>query len=162
MSDTNLLAGFGGLTVVGRQFKHTREHLTVADAVLISVEKEIIDGHGRVEAAKQLGLRRFPTVRLSRPGARIESYFELGQHRRHRSNLWEYAGGSSFHAGRAEELAMHPTGKPVGLLAIAIRGVSPAMARKSKIQNNGSLLKRGNAHDGCYRRTSNACAQTSF
>ncbi len=65
MSDTNALAGFGGLTVVGRQFKHTREDLTVANAVLISDEKKIIDGHGRVEAAKQLVLRQFPTVRLS-------------------------------------------------------------------------------------------------
>jgi hypothetical protein len=31
--------------------------------------------------------------------------FELGQHGRHRSNLWQYAGGNSFHNGRAEELA---------------------------------------------------------
>ena len=50
--------------------------------------------------------------------------FELGQHGRHRSNLWEYAGGNSFHADRAEELAMHPTCKPVALLADAIRDVS--------------------------------------
>jgi DNA modification methylase len=50
--------------------------------------------------------------------------FELGQHGRHRSNLWEYAGGNSFRAGRAEELAMHPSCKPVALLADAIRDVS--------------------------------------
>jgi DNA modification methylase len=50
--------------------------------------------------------------------------FELGQHGRHRSNLWEYAGGNSFHEGRAEELEMHPTCKPVALLAEAIRDVS--------------------------------------
>ena len=50
--------------------------------------------------------------------------FELGQHGRHRSNLWEYAGGNSFHEGRAEELGMHPTCKPVALLADAIRDVS--------------------------------------
>jgi DNA modification methylase len=50
--------------------------------------------------------------------------FELGQHGRHRSNLWSYAGGGSIHAGRAEELAMHPTCKPAALLADAIRDVS--------------------------------------
>ena len=50
--------------------------------------------------------------------------FELGQHGRHRSNLWGYAGGSSFHAGHTEELAMHPTCKPVAPLADAIRDVS--------------------------------------
>jgi DNA modification methylase len=50
--------------------------------------------------------------------------FELGQHGRHRSNLWEYAGGNSFHAGRDKESAMHPTCKPVALLADAIRDVS--------------------------------------
>jgi DNA modification methylase len=50
--------------------------------------------------------------------------FELGQHGRHRSNLWQYAGGNSFHNGRDEELAMHPTCKPVDLVADAIRDVS--------------------------------------
>jgi hypothetical protein len=39
--------------------------------------------------------------------------FELGQHGRYRSNVWEYAGVNTFRKDRLDELAMHPTVKPV-------------------------------------------------
>lgn len=48
----------------------------------------------------------------------------LGKHGRNRTNVWSYPGGSGFRAGRAEELAMHPTVKPVAMIADAIRDVS--------------------------------------
>lgn len=50
--------------------------------------------------------------------------FELGQHGRSRSNVWDYAGINSFRAGRLDELAMHPTVKPVALVADAIKDCS--------------------------------------
>jgi DNA modification methylase len=46
---------------------------------------------------------------------------ELGRHGRNRSNVWTYAGVNSFGAGRDELLAMHPTVKPVALVADAVR-----------------------------------------
>ena len=46
------------------------------------------------------------------------------RHGRYRTNVWDYAGVNSFGAGRADELAMHPTVKPVALVADAIRDVS--------------------------------------
>jgi hypothetical protein len=49
---------------------------------------------------------------------------ELGKHGRHRSNLWTYAGGNTFKPGRMQELKLHPTVKPVGLVADAIRDVT--------------------------------------
>ena len=50
--------------------------------------------------------------------------FELGQHGRHRTNVWDYAGVNTMRAGRFEELAMHPTVKPVALVADAIKDCS--------------------------------------
>ncbi len=50
--------------------------------------------------------------------------FGLGDTGRYRTNVWDYAGISSIGAGRAEELAMHPTVKPVALIADAIRDCS--------------------------------------
>jgi DNA modification methylase len=50
--------------------------------------------------------------------------FELGQFGRTRSNVWEYDGANSFSTSRAEELAMHPTVKPVQLFADAIKDCS--------------------------------------
>ena len=46
---------------------------------------------------------------------------ELGRHGRNRSNVWAYPGVNSFGAGRDELLAMHPTAKPVALVADAMR-----------------------------------------
>jgi DNA modification methylase len=46
--------------------------------------------------------------------------FELGQHGRHRTNVWDYAGINAIGGGRDEELAMHPTVKPVDMVADAI------------------------------------------
>jgi DNA modification methylase len=50
--------------------------------------------------------------------------FELGQHGRNRTNLWEYNGVNTFRAGRMDELALHPTVKPVQMIADAIKDVS--------------------------------------
>ena len=50
--------------------------------------------------------------------------FELGQHGRYRTNVWEYAGVNTIKANRLEELALHPTVKPVQMLADAIKDVS--------------------------------------
>ncbi len=45
---------------------------------------------------------------------------QLGQHGRYRTNVWHYPGQNTFHAGREEDLAAHPTVKPVQLVADAI------------------------------------------
>jgi DNA modification methylase len=50
--------------------------------------------------------------------------FELGQHGRYRTNVWDYAGISSMGANRDDELEMHPTVKPVALVADAIKDCS--------------------------------------
>jgi hypothetical protein len=45
---------------------------------------------------------------------------ELGRHGRYRTNVWRYAGANSFGPERDKGLAMHPTVKPVHLVADAI------------------------------------------
>jgi DNA modification methylase len=49
---------------------------------------------------------------------------ELGRHGRNRSNVWTYPGVNSFRAGRLDDLSVHPTPKPVALVADAIRDCS--------------------------------------
>jgi len=50
--------------------------------------------------------------------------FELGQFGRYRSNVWDYAGTGAGNQKRSEELALHPTVKPVALIADAIKDCS--------------------------------------
>jgi len=45
---------------------------------------------------------------------------ELGRFGRNRTNIWNYAGASSFGSNRDTELSMHPTVKPLSLVADAI------------------------------------------
>ena len=49
---------------------------------------------------------------------------ELGRHGRNRTNVWDYAGVNTFKAGRLDELAIHPTVKPVALVADVLRDAS--------------------------------------
>jgi ParB-like chromosome segregation protein Spo0J len=48
-----------------RQIANSIERFGFTNPVLISDDNEIIAGHGRVEAAKLLGIKEVPTVRLS-------------------------------------------------------------------------------------------------
>lgn len=45
---------------------------------------------------------------------------ELGVHGRYRTNVWDYPGVNTLRNGRQDELAMHPTVKPVSMIMDAI------------------------------------------
>lgn len=49
---------------------------------------------------------------------------QLGKHGRNRTNVWDYASVNSFKGSRREDLALHPTVKPSGLVADAIQDVT--------------------------------------
>ena len=53
-----------------------------------------------------------------------QNNIELGKHGRNRTNVWSYAGVNTFRANRMDELAVHPTVKPIALIADAIRDCS--------------------------------------
>jgi len=56
-------------------------------------------------------------------GAHINN-FRLGEKGRYRTNVWDYAGVNTLRPDRMNELAMHPTVKPVALVADAIKDCS--------------------------------------
>ena len=60
----------------------------------------------------------------SRPGRSHLNSFRLGQHGRYRTNVWQYRGVNTLKAGRMDELMLHPTVKPVQMIADAIKDVS--------------------------------------
>ncbi|MEZ5996463.1 MAG: DNA methyltransferase [Hyphomonadaceae bacterium] len=49
---------------------------------------------------------------------------ELGRHGRNRTNVWDYPSVNTFQGARRADLALHPTVKPVGLVADAILDVT--------------------------------------
>ncbi|HKG76595.1 MAG TPA: DNA methyltransferase [Beijerinckiaceae bacterium] len=50
--------------------------------------------------------------------------FGLGAHGRMRANVWNYPGTNNFKSGCRQDLALHPTVKPVALIADALRDCS--------------------------------------
>lgn len=50
--------------------------------------------------------------------------FGLGDGGRYRTNVWDYPGINTLKPGRMDELAMHPTVKPVALVMDAIKDCS--------------------------------------
>jgi DNA modification methylase len=70
--------------------------------------------------------------------------FELGQHGRSRNNVWEHAGLSGFKREREAELAMHPTVKPVRMIADAMLDCSkPESVVLDPFLGSGSTLIAG-------------------
>lgn len=65
----------------------------------------------------------FILVWLNGTGTHVNNV-ELGRHGRSRSNVWTYPGVNTFRRGRNDELRMHPTVKPVALVADAIKDCS--------------------------------------
>jgi DNA modification methylase len=49
---------------------------------------------------------------------------ELGKHGRYRTNIWDYQGINTLHPSRRDELTLHPTVKPVAMVADAIQDCS--------------------------------------
>jgi len=68
---------------------------------------------------------KFELVVLAKVGtARHTNNIQLGKFGRNRTSVWDYAGVNAFGATRLEDLADHPTVKPVALVADAICDVT--------------------------------------
>ena len=61
---------------------------------------------------------------FKKPGAAHVNNVQLGKHGRNRTNVWSYAGINAFGKTRDQDLASHPTVKPVQLVADAILDVT--------------------------------------
>lgn len=78
--------------------------------------------------------------------------FGLGGEGRHRSNVWDYAGVSGISSTGRDELAMHPTVKPIAMIVDALKDVS---GRGAKVLDNfggsGSTLIAAEKSGRCAR-----------
>mgnify|MGYP003382144986 CR=1 FL=1 len=114
----------GAIAYVCMDWRHMRELLAAADAVFhelknLCVWNKTNAGMGSFYRSKH----ELVFVWKVRAGNHVNS-FGLGDTGRYRTNVWDYAGVNTFRAGRDEELALHPTVKPVALVGDAIRDCS--------------------------------------
>jgi DNA modification methylase len=118
------LARNGAIAFVCMDWRHMGELLTAGQAVFSELKNLCVwnktnGGMGTFYRAKH------ELVFVFKIGtAAHTNTFGLGDSGRYRTNVWDYAGVNTFRAGRSEDLAMHPTVKPVALVAEAIKDCS--------------------------------------
>jgi DNA modification methylase len=114
----------GGITYVCMDWRHISELLAAGAAVYdelknICVWNKTTPGQGSFYRSQY----ELVFVYKRGKGPHLNT-FELGQNGRTRSNVWSYPGANAFRAGRMDELKMHPTVKPVALIADVMRDCS--------------------------------------
>ena len=114
----------GAIAFVCMDWRHMRELLDAGEVVFDELKNLVIwnktnGGMGAFCRSKHELIFVF-----KKGGAAHTNSFGLGEHGRYRTNVWDYAGISSVGATRDEELKMHPTVKPVAMIADAIKDCS--------------------------------------
>ena len=114
----------GAIAYICMDWRHTREVLDAGEAVFTELKNLVVwnktnGGMGTFYRSKHELIFVFKTGTSEHTNT-----FGLGETGRYRTNVWDYAGISSLGANRADELGMHPTVKPVALIADAIRDCS--------------------------------------
>ena len=114
----------GAIVYICMDWRHMQEVLDAADGVYAELKNLIVwvkdnGGMGTFYRSRHELIFAFKVG----TAAHVNS-FELGQHGRYRTNVWQYRGVNTLKAGRMAELELHPTVKPVQMIADAIRDVS--------------------------------------
>lgn len=115
----------GSIHFLAMDWRHMKELLAAADKRYAELKNLIMWDKG-VAGMGSFYRSRHELIFVFKNGtAPHHNSFELGQHGRNRSNVWQYRGMAGFSKDRAADLQRHPTAKPVQLVADAIRDVTP-------------------------------------
>ena len=110
----------GAIAFVCMDWRHLRDLLDVGEADLgallnLCVWNKMKGGMGSLYRSQHELVPVFRT-----PGGKHRNNVELGRHGRDRTNVWDYTGVQA----RKGELKLHPTVKPVSMIADAIQDVT--------------------------------------
>ncbi|HMR36662.1 DNA methyltransferase [uncultured Paracoccus sp.] len=114
----------GSIHFVCMDWRHMREVLDAGAAVYDALKNLIVWVKDNGGMGTFYRSRHELIFAFKKGSAAHVNSFELGQHGRYRTNVWQYRGVNTMKAGRMEELGMHPTVKPVQMIIDAIRDCS--------------------------------------
>ncbi len=114
----------GSIHFICIDWRHLREMLDAGEAVYAQLKQLVVWAKDNGGMGSFYRGRHELIFAWRHGSAPHTNNFKLGQHGRYRTNVWQYKGVNSFRAGRMEELARHPTAKPVQMIADAIKDVS--------------------------------------
>lgn len=114
----------GSIHFICMDWRHMGEMLEAGEAVYDELKNLIVWAKDNGGMGSFYRSRHELVFAFKKGSAPHVNTFELGQHGRYRTNVWNYRGVNTLRADRMEELALHPTVKPVQMIADAIRDVS--------------------------------------
>ena len=114
----------GSIHYICMDWRHLPEILTAGEAVYEELKNLIVWAKDNGGMGTFYRSRHELIFAFKHGTAPHLNTFELGQHGRYRTNVWQYRGVNTLRPGRMADLALHPTVKPVQMIADAIRDVS--------------------------------------
>lgn len=114
----------GSIHFVCMDFGHIRNVIEAADGIYTELKNLCVWVKDNGGMGTFYGSRHELVFVFKNGTAEHVNSFELGRHGRYRTNVWEYRGANTLKAGRMDGLAMHPTVKPVDMIADAIKDCS--------------------------------------
>ena len=89
---------------------------------------------------------------FAKSGNACTNNVQLGRYGRNRSNVWTYPGVNTFQTAEGDDLALHPTVKPVAMIAEAIKDASPrgAVVFDPFLGSGTTLLAADKVGRRCY------------
>lgn len=114
----------GSIHYICMDWRHLREMLAAGHAVYTELKNLIVWAKDNGGMGTFYRSRHELVFAFKKGTAPHINSFELGQHGRYRTNVWTYRSVNSLHKGRMADLALHPTVKPVQMIADAIKDVS--------------------------------------
>ena len=110
----------GAIHFVCMDWRHLRELLTAGLAVYNELKNLCVWEKSNAGMGSMYRSQHELVAVLKVGTASHINNIDLGRYGRYRTNVWRYAGANSFGQERDQTLAMHPTVKPVRLVADAI------------------------------------------
>lgn len=114
----------GSIHFICMDWRHVQEMLSAGNAVYDEFKNLIVWAKDNGGMGTFYRSRHELVFAFKKGTAAHINSFELGQHGRYRTNVWQYRGVNTLKAGRMDELTLHPTVKPVQMIADAIKDVS--------------------------------------
>lgn len=114
----------GSIHLICMDWRHMREMMDAGETVYSELKNLIVWAKDNGGMGTFYRSRHELVFAFKNGTAPHVNSFELGQHGRYRTNVWQYKGVNTLKTGRMDELALHPTVKPVQMIADAIKDVS--------------------------------------
>jgi DNA modification methylase len=114
----------GAVIYLCMDWRHLRELQAAADPLFGALKNIIVWVKSNAGMGSFYRSQHEMILVYATPGGRAVNNFGLGAKGRYRTNVWKYPGFNAFGRGRDDALAMHPTVKPVALVADALMDCS--------------------------------------